>query len=126
MSSPRGPEPRPGDLDPLEEPDHWEALVGAIGARAAPRLAARREPAGVLDVVVGWARPALAAAASLVLMAPAAAMAYERPGTEEASAELVLARAVMPSTFAGWITGTAEPTVADLARSLDALDEEER
>jgi hypothetical protein len=37
-----------------------------------------------------------------------------------------LAGTLLPTTFAGWITGTAEPSVAELVRDLERLSEVDR
>jgi len=126
MSSPYEPDPRPGDLDPLDEPERWEALVGRIGERAAPLLAERRQPPSTLDIVARWSRPALAAAASLLLLATTGALTLGDSPEDEPSEPVGLAQAVMPSAFAGWITGTSQPSVTELVRDLESIDEGER
>lgn len=114
----------PDDLDPLEEPERWEALVGRIGERAAPHLADRRQPAGVLDLVTHWARPVLATAASLVLLAAAGAVTTgESRLTQPTPTEVTLAQALMPTTFAAWVAGVSEPTVTEMVRDLETLEE---
>lgn len=125
MSDLHGVESRPGDLDPLDAPERWESLVHRIDSRAEPYLAARREPASVLDVVARWARPALASAATLLLLAAAGAVMSAGSRSAADSADVTLARAVMPSSFAAWITGSSEPTIAELAMELETLEEVE-
>jgi acyl-CoA reductase-like NAD-dependent aldehyde dehydrogenase len=126
MSTHPTPEHPSGDLDPLEEPGRWEGLVAQIGARAAPHLAERRTPPGVLEVVVRWARPALATAASLLLLAAGGVLWKAEPEPETPRPAMQLAGTLLPTTFAGWITGTAEPSVAELVRDLERLSEVDR
>ena len=123
-----GPAPHPDDLDPLDEPERWEALVGQIGEKAAPYLAGRREPARVLDLVTRWARPALATAASLALLATAAIVARGEPQSPAGprAPELALAEAVMPATFAAWVAGASEPSVTEMVRELETMQEVDR
>lgn len=128
MNIRQGPEPRRDDLDPLKEPERWEALVGQIGKKAAPYLAGRREPPGVLDLITRWARPALATAASLALLATAAVVARGEPQSPAGAAgtELALAEAVMPATFAAWVAGASSPSVTEMVRELETMQEVDR
>jgi len=84
------------------------------------------ETLGVLDVVARWARPALASAASLLLLAAAGGLALEGWGGEAQRSDLVLAEALVPSSFAAWISGTSEPTVTELVLDLETLEEVDR
>lgn len=126
MSIRHGPPRRPGDLDPLEEPERWEALIRRIGDRAADHLTQRRESPGILDIVARWARPALATAASLLLLAAAGALTLEGPGSDAPTPGLTLAQSIVPPTFAAWITGVSEPTVTEMVLDLETLEGIER
>jgi hypothetical protein len=59
-------------LDPAREPERWARLMEAVRFRAEAALAGRRHPAGSLDIVAGWFRPILAAAAILAAVLGAA------------------------------------------------------
>lgn len=126
MNARHGPTPRPGDLDPLEEPERWEGLIRRIGERATDHLAQRRAAPSILELVARWARPALATAASLVLLAVAGALTLDGRGTDATGPELTLAQSLVPSTFAAWITGASEPTVTELVLDLETLEGIER
>lgn len=122
MTTPDESRARPGDLDPLDDPERWEALVAGIGARAEPLLAARRPPPGIVDLVARWARPALAAAASFVILAGVGTVALGDAPSAEPAAEFALAPAMMPAEFADWLTGATQPSVAELSAALDGLE----
>lgn len=110
----------PGDLDPVDDPGRWEGLVAGITARGASYLASRRPPAGVMEVVTRWARPALGVAASvLVLTAGAGALLWH--GTASSTGGPTLTEALMPDAYAGWVTGAYTPTVTDLVVALDEV-----
>jgi len=129
MKNRLGSDPRPDDLDPLAEPDRWESLVGRIGEQAEPYLAERRgQPAGLLDIVARWARPTLATAASLLLLATAAGIARTVSESQSvaATSEAALAEAVMPTTFAAWVAGVSEPSVTEMVRDLETYGEVDR
>ena len=117
--------PRPDDLDPLDEPERWESLVQRIGEEAEPYLAGRRVSAGVLDIVARWARPALATAASLLVVATATALGRGgvATGPRVTTSEAVLAQAVMPTSFAGWVVGVSETSVAEMVVELESMEE---
>jgi hypothetical protein len=68
-------EPEPVDLSPLDpERDQvrWARVASATRARVAAALATRGREPDLLDVVSGWTRPILAAAAGLLLLLGAA------------------------------------------------------
>jgi hypothetical protein len=100
--------PHLAPLDPQRDPERWEALLGRTRAAAAHELGRRRFAAGPAAPLARWVRPALAAAAALVIAAagllayagerpaPAAALAAE-PGVGEAMG--------VPVSLAGWVEG---------------------
>jgi hypothetical protein len=105
-------------LDPVRDPARWEQLVGAIVTSARPELVRRRRSANLPDLVLQWARPALATAATVALLVSAAAVL--RPGgvqTEVATASV--AGAVVPERYAAWLVAGYEPTVAELMVALE-------
>ena len=113
--------PQPGDLNPVIEPDRWEHLVNRIHTRAVPRLAERRREPGLLEVVAEWARPALAAAASVLLLVGAGSVALDGDQAPP-SGSTTFAEAVVPGTFARWLSGESQPTVADLMIALEEVE----
>ena len=105
-------------LDPLAHPERWERLVDAIVEAGEPHLAARREEADVASVVVGWARPALSAAAA-VLVLLAATAGVTRTGGD---AEPTLAAALVPDAYAAWLVAGYDPTVTELVSALEEVE----
>ena len=68
-------EPEPIDLSPLDpERDQvrWARLMGGTRERVAAALAARVREPDLMEIVGGWTRPILAAAAGLFLLLGAA------------------------------------------------------
>lgn len=99
-------------LDPSRDALKWERLVRGVAARA---LAAR--PPTVLDGVSRWARPALAMAAGLALLAwlPAlSARPSPTPARTPAGRDAV-------ASMADWAV-RGDPTAAALFDSLEATD----
>ena len=111
--------PRDDDLDPLDHPERWERLVGSIVAAGEPHLAERREGAGVTAVVAGWARPALGAAATVLLMLAATVGLTRGDGAAD---EPMLATALVPDAYAAWLVADYEPTVSELVAALDEVE----
>ncbi|HSU17184.1 hypothetical protein [Longimicrobium sp.] len=95
-------------LDPRRDPERWEALLRRTRDAAAPELARRRFAAGPAAPLARWVRPALAAAAALVIAA-AGLLAYagERPAPPSAlAAEPGVGEAMgVPVALAGWVEG---------------------
>jgi hypothetical protein len=107
-------------LDPTLDAGRWERRIAAITALAAPELA-RRAAAGSLPLVlVGWFRPALAAAAILALCA-GGSLALFRQGDAGSSEPAVAAEALqLPAPVALWLGDDQPPSVADLAMAVRA------
>lgn len=105
-------------LDPLETPAKWEELVSGIVAEARPELARRRAAADMSGLVLGWARPVLATAATVAFLVTGAALLRES-ATAADTAEAPLAGAVMPERYAAWLTAGYEPTVTELVVALE-------
>jgi hypothetical protein len=59
-------------VDPARDPERWARLVSATLARVDAVLAGRAVVAGPLEILGGWFRPILAAAAVLALLIGAA------------------------------------------------------
>jgi hypothetical protein len=109
---------RPIDLTPLDptlDRERWERRIAAIAVLAAPELARRAAAAGSpAQVLVGWFRPALSAAAVLALCAGVALALLQGP--EGAPSSAVAADALrLPAPVALWLADDQPPTVADVA-----------
>lgn len=112
---------RPIDLRPLDPTlpgERWERRIVAITRLAAPELA-RREAlaASPAQILVGWFRPALAAAAVLSLCA-GAALAFLGGGAEGplgGTAEALR----LPAPVALWLGEEQPPSVPELALAVN-------
>lgn len=105
------------DLSPLHplDDERFERLVGSITARArfelARRAAAQRQ--SIAELLAGWARPALLAAASVAGVSIALLAAYGRSGAEPVTGAYMPASEV-PAAASGWYEENREPNVDDL------------
>jgi hypothetical protein len=111
---------RPTDLRPLDptlDAERWERRIAAITALAGPELARRAALAATpAQVLVGWFRPALAAAAVLSLCA-GAALALLGGGSEGplgGTAEALR----LPGPVALWLGDEQPPSVPELALAV--------
>lgn len=108
------------ELDPARDPQHWQELVSAIVKAAEPELARRRRKADLPGLLLQWARPALATAATVALLASAAALLRGGATVSEA-AEAPLASAVVPESYAAWLVADYQPTVTELVVALEEV-----
>jgi len=107
-------------LDPDRNPERWERLVGGIVSSAAPELVRRRQTADLPELVLQWARPALATAATVALLISAAAVL--RPGGGAVNlAEASVASALVPESYAAWLVAGYQPTVTELVVALEEV-----
>ena len=107
-------------LDPDRDPARWEWVVGTIMSAAAPELIRRRQSADLPEIVLQWARPALATAATVALLISAAAVL--RPGGGAMNvAEASVAGALVPESYAAWLVAGYEPTVTELVVALEEV-----
>lgn len=106
------------DLDPMNHPERWERLVGGIVLAGEPYLAERRAPPKVTTVVAGWARPSLAAAATVMLLLTAA-VGITGGNADETDTQLTFAQSLVPETYAAWLEVDYEPTVTELVTALE-------
>lgn len=113
-------EPERVDLSPLDltlDRLAYERLVRRIVDAARPELARRAAPGGLLGLMADWARPTLAAAAIIVLLAVGALVATERTG---ANVEIrSLAGLGVPAPVAEWLEEGREPTASDLVLAVE-------
>lgn len=99
-------------LDPMRDPGHWQAVMGATLMRVDAVLFQRRQDP--LSLIASWSRPLLVAAATAVALLVPAEIALE---TREERAEQVR-RLVALST--GWQEEGAPPSGSDFLRALAA------
>jgi hypothetical protein len=105
------------DLSPLDPMDdaRFERIVGNITARArfelARRAAAQRQP--IVELLAGWARPALLAAAGVAGVSITLLATYGRSHAEPVVGAYMPASEV-PAAASGWYEENREPTVDDL------------
>lgn len=108
------------DLSPLDigtDPERYEGLVRRILGAARPELERRAAAAGPLALVAGWARPTLAAAAIVAVMAVGALVVLERNGGHD---HATMAEALgVPAPAASWLEEGREPTTSDLVLAME-------
>jgi hypothetical protein len=109
-----------GDLDPVVDPARWEALVGAINARALPVLSGKRESTEVASIIFGWARRALSVAASIIVVTGSASVLRSRVPSDSDTRSTV-AEAIVPEAFAAWLVADYAPTVSELVVALEEV-----
>lgn len=104
-------------LDPARDRERWERRIASIVVLAAPELARRAAAAeSPLQVLVGWFRPALSAAAVLALCAGGALTLLLPAGAPEPAVAVDALR--LPAPIALWLGDDQPPTVADLALAM--------
>lgn len=108
------------DLSPLdltEDRLSYERLVRRIMDAADPELVRRAGQAGPLALVAGWARPTLAAAAIITVIALGGLNAIQRSSAEPMDS-MVDALGV-PAPAAEWLEDGREPDAADLVLAME-------
>lgn len=105
-------------LDLAADRLHHDRVVRRVMAAAAPEL--RRRAAGSTPLVLlsAWARPMLAAAAVVAILAAGVLAATERDGQTEPASAVVDALGV-PAPAADWLAEGREPTRADLVLAME-------
>lgn len=109
-----------GALTPSSDPARWERTVASIVAAAGPELSRRAELAvpWLGRQIVGWARPVLAAAATLTLVATASFLVERGSGAAVAPTTAPnLEEALFPPVVASWLQTGTEPTVEEVVFS---------
>ena len=105
------------DLSPLDpqEDARFEKMVSTITARArfelARRAAARRQ--SIVELVGGWARPALVAAASIAIVSVATLAKVDRHATA-ANGTAYISTTEVPAAVGEWYEEARDPTAVDL------------
>ena len=105
-------------LDPAADQLAYERMVRRIMDAAAPELARRARDTGPLALVVGWARPTLAAAAIIAALAAGALLSTDRPEPATSSASVVEALGV-PFPAADWLEAGRQPDAGDLVLAME-------
>jgi hypothetical protein len=105
-------------LDPSRDRERWERRIAAIAALAAPELARRAvEAAGEGEspalVLLGWFRPALAAAAVLAALSVTLLSAGD-PAPPAVTAEALR----LPEPVALWLGDEQPPTLAEVTLAV--------
>lgn len=105
-------------LDPAGDSLAYERLVRRVMDAAGPELARRARAATPLAFLASWARPTLAAAAVIALLALGALFVTERsaPIVETASVTDALG---VPAPASDWLAEGREPTEADLVLAVE-------
>jgi hypothetical protein len=105
------------DLSPLDPHGdaRFERMVGVITERArfelARRAAAQRQ--SLVELVAGWARPALLAAATVAGVSITLLATYGRSSAEPVMGAYMPASEV-PASATGWYEEDRDPTIDDL------------
>ena len=109
-------------LDPQEDP-RFERMVATITARARFELARRAANTrqSVVELVASWARPALAAAATIAV-ASATLLAVFSPSNAEVATGAYMPAAEVPAAASAWYEEDREPTAADLLVAVSQGD----
>lgn len=105
-------------LDPSRDPLAYERLVRRVMSAAGPELARRARASTPLALLAGWARPTLAAAAVIAVLALGALLATDRAGPRMETASVTEALGV-PEPAAAWLSEGREPTAADLVLAVE-------
>lgn len=105
-------------LDPTEDRLGYERLVRRIMDAAAPELRRRAAGGNPLAILAAWARPTLAAAAVIALVAIGALVATDRVGAAEDEASVAEALG-LPTEAAGWLSDGRAPTEEDLILAME-------
>ena len=102
-------------LDPEGDPERWRRMMQATRLRMAAVLRDRERNADPLEVLSGWVRPILAAAAALLLLLGAADAMVDGPGPSPGSNARRLARLTEDAVLHG-----RAPTGAELLAAIRA------
>jgi hypothetical protein len=106
-------------LDAMSDRLRFERMVRRVMTAAAPELRRRAAGQAPLALLGAWARPMLAAAAVVAVLAGGVLMATERAGA--AAAPLVTAEDLgVPAPAADWLAEGREPTRADLVLAMES------
>jgi hypothetical protein len=105
-------------LDPTQDRLGYERLVRRVVAAAGPELARRAAGDNPLAMLAAWARPALAAAAVIAVVAIGTLAVTERAGHDEPLGTMADALGV-PAPASDWLADGREPTRGDLVLAME-------
>jgi hypothetical protein len=105
-------------LDPTADQVAYERWIRRIMDGAAPELARRASETSPLTLLLSWARPTLAAAATIAALAAGALFMTDRPG-DPADRTTVVDALGVPAPAADWLESGREPDEADLVLAME-------
>lgn len=105
-------------LDAMSDRLHFQRLVRRVMTAAGPELERRAASQTTLALLGVWARPMLAAAAVVAVLAGGVLVATDRGHGAEQPAMIVDALGV-PTPAADWLAEGREPTKADLVVAME-------
>lgn len=105
-------------LDPTLDRQRYERLVRRTLNDAAPELARRAGPYAPVVLLGAWARPLLAAAALVTIVAGGVLAATER-GRDDGPVLSTADDLGVPAPAADWLAEGREPTKADLVLAME-------
>ncbi len=107
-------------LDPAADEERWERLVRRIMDEAAPELTLRATRSDPFALLGSWARPMIAAAATIAVVSVALLQRQSGPVELGATASRSILEALeMPRPAADWLAEDRAPTVSDLVTALE-------
>ena len=110
------------DLSPLDprEDARFERMVGNITERARFELARRRsaQRQSIVELVAGWARPALLAAATVAGISLTLLFTFDRSNAGIVVTGAYMPASEVPAAASGWYEEDRDPTVEDLLVSV--------
>lgn len=106
-------------LDPAADQLAFERVVRRVMDAAAPELARRAGKTGPLVLVAGWARPTLAAAAVVAVLAAGALLATDREPVVGPASELAVDALGVPVPASQWLEAGREPNSGDLVLAME-------
>lgn len=107
-------------LDPAADQLAYERFVRRIMDAAGLELGRRAREAGPLTLVAAWARPTLAAASIVAVLAAGAILATDRPDSGATAGGTVVDALGVPQPAATWLEDGREPDARDLVLAMEA------
>ena len=109
-------------VDAFADPVRLEHAIGRVMARGAPLLARRAAARGVLPLLAGWARPALAMAATVAAVSVGALASTGGSATAPTSMPAPVAEALgLPAPVSEWLVEGRDPVASDLIVALEGM-----
>ncbi|HKV08093.1 MAG TPA: hypothetical protein VJ725_08155 [Thermoanaerobaculia bacterium] len=111
-------------LDPTLDRERWERRIASITALAAPELARRAALAGSpAQVLLGWFRPALSAAAALALCAVVVLALLARSAEARSTRPAIAAEALrLPTPVAQLLGEERAPSLSEISLAMGEED----